>query len=519
MQVSADIIIKNGNCITMENEREIFDWIAIKNDKILALGYKENYKSFVGTSTIILDAKKKTVLPSFIDSHFHLVQTALNEESVNLFSINSFEEIGKKIKRMEKKNPGECIFGVRLQKENLPENKFPNRQILDKFSNNVPIWLNSLDYQVSMLNTYGLLYYKIPFRIEGVEVDENGVPTGIFRGKANAILRTNILNNYPNKKRENNIRDLMPKLLSVGITTINAMEGGYMYSDKDAEIVYEHKDNFPVDIVLFFQCLDLETIKDKKLDRIGGSLYIDGTMGARTAALTFEYVDCPGEMGRLIFSQDELNKFVEECYTNRLQLSLYTIGDRAIEMALNAHEYAFFRTGIKGLRHRLEHVELASIEHIKRAKELEIIFSMNPTYETYWGGSNKMYYQRLGEKYRETNKFREIIDGGVILCGGSDSDICDYNPLIGIHAAVNHPVKEHRVTLYEAIKMYTINAAYAIFEEEKKGTLRTDKIADIIILDRDIFRINMGNINNVKVQCTIKSGKILYNKIKVTDYA
>ena len=387
------------------------------------------------------------------------------------------------------------------------------RKVLDKFSDDIPIWINNLDYQVSILNTYGLLYYKIPFRIDGIELDEKGAPTGIFRGKANATLRTNILNSYPNKNREENIRKLIPKLLEVGITTVNAMEGGYMYSDKDANFIYEHIADFPIDIVLFYQCLDLDKVREKKLKRIGGSLYIDGTMGARTAALTFEYNDKKGEMGRLIFSQKELNVFVEECYINKLQLSLYTIGDRAIETALNAHEYALEKTGIKGLRHRMEHVELASLLQIKRAKKLGIIFSMNPTYEKYWGGSNKMYSQRLGKKYVETNKFREIIDGGLTLCGGSDSDVCDYNPFVGIHSAINHPVKKHRISLYEAIKMYTINGAYAIFEENNKGSLEIGKLADMIILDTDIFEIDTESIDKVKVLCTIKSGKILYSTI------
>jgi len=163
-----------------------------------------------------------------------------------------------------------------------------------------------------------------------------------------------------------------------------------------------------------------------------------------------------------------LNSIIYFCYINKLQLSLYTIGDRAIETALNAHEYALEKTGIKGLRHRMEHVELASLSQIKRAKNLGIIFSMNPTYERYWGGPNKMYSERLGKRYVETNKFREIIDSGLVLCGGSDSDVCDYNPFVGIHSAVNHPVKKHRISLYEAIKIYTINGAYAIFEENNK---------------------------------------------------
>ena len=191
---------------------------------------------------------------------------------------------------------------------------------------------------------------------------------------------------------------LMPQLLSTGITTINAMEGGNMYSDKDADFIYEYSEEFPVDIALFYQSMDIEKIKNLYLNRIGGSLYIDGTMGARTAALSFEYADCPGRMGSLRFSQPELNEFVTECYRNNMQLSVYTIGDRAIEMALNAHEFALYHTGIRGLRHRLEHVELSDDRQMERAAEMGIIFSMNPTYEAYWGGKGKMYEQRLGER-------------------------------------------------------------------------------------------------------------------------
>lgn len=508
----ADIIIINGKCITMEADEQ-FDWIAIKKDKIYDLGKGDDYFSLIGVSSIVINARGKTVLPGFIDSHFHVIQTAMNEDSIDLNSAYSYEDIGEKIKLTEKENPGEVIFAVRLDKENLKEKAYPDRHVLDKFSSNVPIWINNVDYQISILNTYGLLFYKIPFRMEGIEVDKNGVATGIFRGKANAILRKRILDNYPNKKRHETVEELMPNLLNVGITTINAMEGGYMYSDKDADFIYERKSEFPVDMALFYQSLNLEKVKEKNLSRIGGSLYIDGTIGARTAALTFEYNDYKGKMGSMIFSQEELNEFVAECYIKHLQLSLYTIGDRAIEAALNAHEYALHKTGIKGLRHRMEHVILATIPQIQKASRLGIIFSMNPTYETFWGGKGKMYNERLGEGYVETNKFREILDNGVVLCGGSDSDVCPYNPFIGIHGAVNHPVAKHRITPMEALRMYTINGAYGIFEEKIKGSLAKGKLADVIVLNQDLSEVKDEDLDKVKVVTTIKSGEVLQNRI------
>jgi predicted amidohydrolase YtcJ len=493
--------------------REIKDWIAIEKSKIIAVGNGTDYKSLVGEDTVVFDVQGKTVLPGFIDSHFHLVETALNSISIDLHNITTHEELGERIREVSKSFSGNYVRGIRLEEEQFKEKKFPNRTLLDKYCNDVPVLLNSLEYQVSILNTYAMLYFKIPFTADGVEMDENHMPTGVFKKQANAILRTNVLKNISDSIRKDATSGIMATLLMNGITTVNAMEGGFMYSDKDADFIYEHGKEFPIDMVLFYQSMDIDKIKLMGLKRVGGCLYIDGTLGARTAAISFEYSDCPGNMGSLCLTQQEINDFVLKCYKNNLQLALYTIGDRAIEMALNAHEHAFYHTGITGLRHRLEHVELANEKQIKRAKDLGIIFSMQPAYESYWGGRGKMYEQRLGSNYTRTNPFRKIIDNGVVICGGSDSDITEPRPLLGIHAAVNHPVEEHRVNLYEALKMFTCNGAYGIFEENKKGTLKEGKLADVVILDKDILSVPLNQIERIKVCVTIKSGEILFNNL------
>jgi predicted amidohydrolase YtcJ len=158
-------------------------------------------------------------------------------------------------------------------------------------------------------------------------------------------------------------------------------------------------------------------------------------------------------------------------------------------------------------------VELPTKEHILRAKNLELIFSMSPTYETIWGGPKKLYAKRLGDNYKITNPFREIIEAGVVVCGSSDCDVTPADPLLGIYSAVNHPVEEHRVDLYDAIKMFTINGAYAIFEEESKGSLEVGKIADLVILDTDIMETPEDKIDKIAVNTTIKNGKIILNKL------
>ncbi|MDD3751024.1 MAG: amidohydrolase [Tissierellia bacterium] len=507
----ADILIKNGRCMTMK-DKEIKDWVAIEKNRIIAVGSGSEYESVVGNETVVFDANGNTVLPGFIDSHFHVVQTALDSVSLDLSDVKSHEEMGEKIREASKFLMGNYIRGIRISEGQFKEKKYPGRVLIDKYCNDVPVVLNSLEYQVSMLNTCAMLYFKIPFTAEGIDMDEKQMPTGIFRKQANAILRTNILKNISETTRKVAISETMSTLLMNGITTINAMEGGFMYCDKDAEFVFEQGSEFPIDMVLFYQTMDIEKIKAMGLNRIGGCLYIDGTFGARTAALSFEYADCPGTMGSLRLTQQELNDFVIQCYKNNLQLALYTIGDRAIESALNAHENALYQTGITGLRHRLEHAELINDKQIERVKELNIILSMQPSYETYWGGMGKMYEQRLGDNYKRTNPFKKLIDKGVVICGGSDSDVTEPRPLLGIHSALNHPVAEHRVDIYEALKMFTCNGAYGIFEENIKGTLEVGKLADIVILDQDILSAPLAQIDNIKVSLTIKSGEVLFNR-------
>lgn len=508
--MEADIIISNGQCITMTDKREV-SWIAIKEQRIIGLGSAEGYLEFQSPQTQMIDAKGASVLPSFIDSHFHLVQTALNEGFLDLSSARSFDDIETIIRAYREENPGKGIYCVRLDVNRLKEGRYPNRKDLDRMSNEEAIWINCYDYQVSMLNTYGMLFFKIPYRLDGAKQDHNGVPLGIFVGKANAALRTSILDYYPNEGRRDRVSKLMMNLFRNGITTVNSMEGGYMYSDSDAEFVFQNAKDFPLNIALFYQSFDLDRIKGMKLKRVGGSFYLDGTIGARTAAISQDYKDSPGNRGGLFFQQEELNEFVESCYRNELQLSLYTIGDRAIDQALEAHKRAIESTGRKDLRHRLEHVILPREDQLERAADLGLIFSMSPTYQRYWGGKGNMYEQRLGEGYRKTNPLRKIIDAGIMVCGGSDSDVCEYNPFFGIHAAVNHPVEENRIELMEVLEMYTKNAAYAIFEEDNIGSLEVGKSADLIVLDRDILTCPKLDLEKVKVMATIKSGVTYHN--------
>lgn len=515
--LKADIIIKNGKCLTMDGSAPC-GWIAVSGDRIAALGMETGFEAFQDGHTRVVDAHGATVCPGFIDGHFHLVQTAINRLSVDLGDARSFCDIADLVLEAGRKNPEDSIQGIRLDIHKLKEARMPNRLDLDKIWSNSPVWINSYDYQFSSLNTYGMLFYKIPFTQSGVVCDEKRVPTGIFKGTANALLRGNILKKKSDFYRLEALQKLMPELAAKGLTTICADEGGVIYCDKDAEFINDviKRKCVYADIELFFQTIDVDRVLEMGLPRLGGSLYVDGTFNARAAAISFDYANAPGEKGTLNFTQEKLSALLEECYRSGLQTALYTIGDRAIELALRAHEYAVNRTGRRNLRHRLEHVELPTADQIRRAAELGLVFSMQPTYEHIWGGPGGMYEDALGENYKLTNPFREILDGGVAICGGSDSDLCPVDYLFSIYSAVNHPVAKHRVNVMEALEMFTSSGAYAIARENEKGYLKVGYLADIAVLDDDLLSVPKDQIRNMKVVCTVKSGRIVYADGKFT---
>lgn len=509
------LLIKNGRLITMD-ERKTGRWIYVSDGKIEAVGDGDDYREYLTDDTKLIDAEDKTVLPGFVDSHFHMVKTALIKDCVDLSKARNFRAVGKKMKEAVKEKKGLAVFGNGLDFENLEEGKFPDRTVLDKYCGNIPAVIYSKDYHALMLNTYGILHYKVPFTYNGMELDAKGIPTGVFHKQAGAKLDEIIIGSFSDEEIVSAVGNVLPGLFSYGLTTVAAMEGGsiklHFDKDRECELIYKYGRQYPMDMKLFYQTTDIQRVVKMGLSCIGGALYLDGTMGEHTAALTFDYADTPGHRGLLCFDRTYLREFVCRCCENHLQVALDAIGDAAIEAALDAFSFAAERFDIKGMRHRIEHAELVTEEQMKKAGELGILLSMQPTYEGEWGKPGGMYEQRLGSRYGTSNQFRKIIDAGVIICGGSDSSVTVPNPLVGIHHAVNHPVAEHRITLEEALRMYTYNGAYGLFMENKIGSLTPGKCADIIILDRDIEAVSTEKIKEVKVKTTIKDGKVIYNR-------
>ncbi len=508
-------VIKNGKLLTMDGGRRA-DWIAVSGGKIKDLGTGDGYRAYLSPSTAVIDAGGCTVLPGFIDNHFHLVITALGAQWVSLEGVRNFRGIGKRLKAAQAKNPGRPLIAAKLEWENLEERRMPDRTVLDRYCKNTPAAVYSADYHLLSLNTCGMLFFKIPFTLEGIGLDRGGIPTGIFTGRAGAKLDTNILASFTEEDLSRAVEQIMPELFRLGLTTVAAKEGGKMNMDfrrdRDADFLYRHGDRYPMTMELFYPTTDIEMVTEMGLRRIGGALYIDGTIGARSAALSEEYADLPGARGFLCIDPEALKAFTAECCRRNLQVSFDAIGDKAIDAALDAFAYAEKVCGIRDLRCRIEHAEMITKKQMERAKDLSIVLCVQPAYEGRWGGAGRLYEQRLGSRYKTTNPLRELFDRDIVVCGGSDSDVTDPNPLTGIHWAVNHPVEEHRITLEEALKMYTCNGAFALFKEKEIGTLTPGKNADLVILDRDLESTEAEKIKDTNVVLTMKDGEILYGR-------
>lgn len=511
--MESDLLLFNGNFVRFGAQRN-YHWLAVDGGRIVDAGCETDYEKYRGQCREEMDLKGNTVLPGFYDCHVHFVQTALKQISVDLSGVRSFDEIRRRIVEWVEEHPRAGVvraFGLEVSE--LEEGRLPTRKVLDQYAKEYALWINSRDFHMSILNTKAMHQLNVPLTMEGVGLESDGSATGILSGGANALIRKKITRLYTREEKYATMAGLAESILRRGVTSVNAMEGGYVFNEEDAALLHAYQDSLPVDVTLFYGTTDVNAAMEMGLDRVGGDIFVDGAFSSFNAAVEENYEQRDGN-GVLFFSQREIDDFMCEAYRNRLATSLHCVGGRAVEQAISAHEKARRAYPLGGgRRHRIEHAELSSPSQKKRARELGLIFSMQPAYEYFYGGPGCMYENRLGKRYRQTNQYRELTDLGIVVCGGSDSDLTPINPLLGIHAAVNHPVPENSVSVEEAVRMFTWNAAYSVGEEEHKGSIEVGKAADLAVLDKDIFRINQKEIITACVLATIKNGSVLYSTL------
>jgi hypothetical protein len=238
----------------------------------------------------------------------------------------------------------------------------------------------------------------------------------------------------------------------------------------------------------------------------------DGSVDALTAALYEPYSNDPTKLGMLYHTDEDFYKLIEKVHKAGCQISIHAESDRSIDQVLWAYEKVLEKYPRKDHRHRIEHFELVTMKQIKWATRLGVALAMQPAFMTVC--ENLEDYRVLfgEERIKRFHPYRSILNEGALVAGGSDSPVTRINPLEGIHALVNHVIKEQRIDVHEAIEMFTINGAIIGFEENIKGNIEPGKLADFVVLSDDPYRIPREKIRDIKVEMTIVGGKVVYNK-------
>jgi len=508
-----DIAIVNAVVYTLDASDTIAQAVGIKGNTITLLGSDREVQEFADPKIRVIDARGRVLLPGFVDAHTHFAYMGVREGYLDLSDTTAKHEALAKIKEFSlNKAAGEWVIGSGWDESHWSDsNNYMNKEELDAVAPDNPVLLRRVDAHLNSVNTRALKILDIPKDTIGYEM-VGGVATGILKEDA-VELAAKILE-PSSDEFASGITTATRIAHRLGVTSIqDAQVDGRML--KAYRLLNQaEKLNIRASLMPTTEYLDdlidlgLGTgFGNDKLQLGPLKVFSDGSIGASTAALSKPYLDNPEESGLLIWDKEKLEEIVLKAHNNDIQLAIHAIGDRALDLVLDCFERANARCK-KDLRHRIEHAEMITPEQIIKTKEMNIIASMQPNFVGQWGLAGGMYDHRLGrERTVLMNPFCSLEKQGVRLVFGSDC--MPFNPLYGIHWAVNAPYPVQQISPEEAFKAYTIGGAYASREEDKKGTIEIGKLADLVMLDGNPFT-DPAEIIDMSVQMTIFDGEVVY---------
>ncbi len=531
LQISADLILINGKIYTLESDQPWANSCAIKDGKFIAVGETNLIQKFKGNNTEVMDLNGRLVLPGFNDAHVHFSDGGFYLTGIDLRDAKNENEFVERIKNYAAKlNKGEWILNGNWDHEAWPSKKHPSKELIDEVTRDIPVFVQRLDGHIALANSLALKLAKITKDTpdpQGGEIAKNpqtGEPTGILKDAAQnlvgrvipspteAQLRQAIKTaiEHANSLAVTSIQDnssaadleVYQELLKAGELTlrINAWRSGYLYQNFDAIGILPNLGN---------DMLRIGTMK----------VFVDGSMGAGTALFYQPYSDDPSTAGIPIYAENELYEFITAIDKAGLQIAAHAIGDKANTWILNAFDKAFQANGRREARHRIEHAQVVLPDDIKRYHDLGIIASIQPSHcidDMRWAE------KRIGDRARHSYLFNSFVKEKVKIAFGTDWTVEPLNPMLGLYAAVTREFPEggpaggwfpdEKITLEQAIEFYTLGSAYAEFQEDVKGSIKAGKLADLVVLDKNLFEIEPKEILDTKVDLTILGGKVVFKR-------
>jgi predicted amidohydrolase YtcJ len=436
-----------------------------------------------------VDLPGATVLPGFVDAHVHLSGTGMALSGLDLAEAASREDV---LVRLREHRSGAAVplLGQGMDETRWPVAELPSREELD-FIRGEPVLLLRADGYVSVANSAMILASGVE-GLDGIEREEDGSATGRLRGEANARAQLWLFEGLPDRRIQDAQLRAAALAASRGVTCVHEMAIPDKRGRRDVEVLLDQAQDLPLDLVTYIADRDIPYVMDLAYPRIGGDLFLDGSIGARTAALSSPYQDAEGSDG-LAYEDDLLAEFLHNAHLAGLQTGLHVIGDAAIEQSLRVWERVYGSLGsrerrhFRARRHRLEHFEMASTNQVERAAMLGLAISIQPAFDALWGGPGQMYERRLGpERAATMNPFRTLVDRGMEVGSGSDTPVTSLDPMLAIWALEHHHDPSQRMGREQAIRLCTVGGA-RLAHLEKKGQLQPGAAADFAAYEVDPF--------------------------------
>jgi predicted amidohydrolase YtcJ len=537
-QSTADIVFKNGNVYTANDNAPAAQAIAVKADRIVFVGTNAAAEKFIGKDTRVVDLNGNTVLPGFTDSHQHLSGVGQREMTLNLENTSSLADLLAKLKeRVDQTKPGDWVTGRGWIETHWEPAAFPTRWDLDKVSPNNPVILGRADGHGAVANTAALKLAGVdkdtpnPFGGEISKDKQSGEPNGMLLDAAQGLVRRRVPPTTPEEaeravvlgvKRDIELGwtqiqdaggsyadvDIFKKLYTAGTIKLRIYKAVYGPGPNATRLINEG-----ATVGAFGNRFTLRTIK----------VVSDGALGSRGAALLAPYSDMPDTFGFLTVKAEELRPMLIDALRKGIQVETHAIGDRANRFILDEYETALkavpaSERKVAEPRWRVEHAQIVNPADIPRFAKLGIIPSMQPSHAI---GDLFFAPKRLGiERLAGAYAWQSFIKSGVVVPGGSDAPVERGEPMIEFYAAVARKDQkgfsgegwhlEEAVTREQALKMFTIWPAYAAFEEKLRGTIEVGKLADLTILSADIMKIPELEILKTRCVMTVINGEIVH---------
>jgi predicted amidohydrolase YtcJ len=459
----------------------------------------------------VVDLPGATVVPGFVDTHVHLTGTTLSTIGIPIDRARSGPELLGLVAEEMHRGPTRILaHGFDETRWDWPD--FPSLADMDDLGE-VPFVLIRADGHIALANSAALAASGAEAE-DGLDRDEAGRPTGVVRREANRCVQRW----FHQALSDHELRELQLQAAALaasrGITCVHEMAMPRVNGRREVEVLLEHRERLPVDVVVYVAEKDIPWIMDLGLETLGGDLSLDGSIGARTAAVSEPYVDVGGT-GILYEDEDELAELFHNAHLAGLQVALHAIGDVAIEQALTVWERVYRtldsrqRRHFRARRHRIEHFELPAANQIERAAALGLAISVQPAFDAEWGHDGAMYEQRLGmERAVTMNPFSSLASRGLEVGAGSDSPVTPLDPMYGIWALESHHHLMQRLGREEAIRLFTMGSARLAHQEEKKGQLLPGRHADFAAYDHDPFEVD--DVRDLRPVLTVSHGREVF---------